>query len=120
MKQRCQRSPRNRALECPNVDDIHIRTAGVDDAAVIVEIYNQGIEDRIATFETELRSAEDQQAWLQAIAGRYPAVVAQIDSEIIGWAGAGPYREARMLSGHRRVFDVQFVAIGEAEAWVIC
>ena len=99
MKQRCQRNRRNRALERPSVDGMHIRTASVEDAAAIAEIYNQGIEDRVATYETRRRSAEDQQAWLQAIAGRYPAVVAQIDGEIIGWAGAGPYRERECYRG---------------------
>ena len=99
MKQRCQRNRRNRALERPNVDGIHIRTASVDDAAAIAEIYNQGIEERVATFETERRSADDQRAWLKAIAGRYPSVVAQIDGEIIGWAGAGPYRERECYRG---------------------
>jgi L-amino acid N-acyltransferase YncA len=59
----------------------------------------QGIEDRVATFETELRSAEDQQACLQAIAGRYPAVVAQTNGEIIGWAGAGTYRDRECYRG---------------------
>jgi len=82
-----------------NVDDIHIRTASIEDAAAIAEIYNQGIEDRVATFETELRSAEDQQAWLRSIVDRYPAVVAQIDGEIIGWAGAGPYRDRECYRG---------------------
>ena len=99
MKQRCQRNPRNRAFERPNVDGIHIRNATLDDSAAIAEIYNQGIEDRVATFETALRSAEDQRAWLQANAGHYPAVVAQIDSEIIGWAGAGPYRDRECYRG---------------------
>ena len=99
MKQRCQRNRRNRALERPNVDGIHIRTASVDDAAAIAEIYNQGIEERVATFETERRSADDQRAWLKAIAGRYPGVVAQIDGAIIGWAGAGPYRERECYRG---------------------
>ena len=99
MKQPCQRNRHNRARERPNVDGIHIRTASVDDAAAIAEIYNQGIEERVATFETERRSADDQRAWLKAIAGRYPGVVAQIDGEIIGWAGAGPYRERECYRG---------------------
>jgi L-amino acid N-acyltransferase YncA len=99
VKQQSQPSPRNRELEAPNVGGIHIRSASVDDAAAIAEIYNQGIEDRVATYETELRSAEDQQAWLQAIADSYPTVVAQLDDEIIGWAGAGPYRDRECYRG---------------------
>ena len=91
MKQRYQRNQLNRALERSTVGGIHIRAATLDDAAAIAEIYNQGIEDRIATFETELRSAEEQHAWLRSIAGRYPAVVVESDGEIVGWAGAGPY-----------------------------
>jgi phosphinothricin acetyltransferase len=71
----------------------------MEDASAIAEIYNQGIEDRVATYETKRRSAEDQQAWLEAIAGSYPAVVAQIDGEIIGWASAGPYRERECYRG---------------------
>ena len=99
MKQRSQLNLYNRAHERPDLDGVHIRTAIADDAAAIAEIYNQGIEDRVATYETRLRSAGDQQAWLRAIAGRYPAVVAQIDGEIIGWAGAGPYRDRECYRG---------------------
>jgi L-amino acid N-acyltransferase YncA len=98
VKQQSQPNRHNRALE-HKVGGILIRVASVDDAAAIAEIYNQGIEDRVATYETKRRSAEDQQAWLQAIAGRYPAVVAQIDGEIIGWAAAGPYRDRECYRG---------------------
>ena len=52
-----------------------------------------------ATYETEPRSAEEQQAWLRAIADHYPAVVAQIDGEIVGWTGAGPYRARECYRG---------------------
>jgi L-amino acid N-acyltransferase YncA len=93
VKQRSQLNQHNRAFERQKVNEIQIRLATMADAAAIAEIYNQGIEDRVATYETEPRSTEDQQRWLQSIAGRYPAVVAQIDGEIIGWAGAGPYRD---------------------------
>ena len=85
--------------ERPNVDGMRIRTASAGDAAAIAEIYNQGIEDRVATYETKPRSAEDQQAWLDAIAGRYPAIVALIDGKIIAWAGAGPYRHRECYRG---------------------
>ena len=81
------------------MEHIHIRSARIDDAAAIAEIYNQGIRERVATYETTLRSAGDQRAWLQSINGRYPAVVAQIEDEVIGWAGAGPYRDRECYRG---------------------
>jgi L-amino acid N-acyltransferase YncA len=99
VKQRYQRNRRNRALEVQKAHGVHIRIATLDDAAAIAEIYNQGIADRVATFETEPRSAGDQLEWLRSIAGRYPAVVVQIDGEIIGWAGAGPYRDRECYQG---------------------
>jgi len=99
VKQRCQRSRRNRAAKAAKANGVEVRNAILDDAAPIAEIYNQGIDDRIATYETKRRSPEDQRAWLQTIVGRYPAVVALIDGKIIGWAGAGAYRERECYRG---------------------
>jgi phosphinothricin acetyltransferase len=78
---------------------MHIRTTSIGDAAAIAEIYNQGIEDRVATFETQPRTAEDQVDWLRSFTGRYPAVIAEIDGQIVGWAGAGRYRTRECYRG---------------------
>jgi L-amino acid N-acyltransferase YncA len=78
---------------------VTVRDATEADAAVIAEIYNQGIEDRIATFETEWRSAEDRLAWLRSVSGRYPVIVAEAVGAVVGWAGAGPYRSRECYRG---------------------
>jgi L-amino acid N-acyltransferase YncA len=41
------------------VTDYRVRAATAADADAICRIYNQGIEDRIATLETELRTPEE-------------------------------------------------------------
>lgn len=43
--------------------EIVVRVANLGDAPAIVRIYNQGIERRIATFETRLRTPEDIVGW---------------------------------------------------------
>ena len=57
--------------------DMTARPATPADAPAIREIYNQGIEDRIATFETAPRSTDDVEAWFD---GRHP-IVSVIDAE---------------------------------------
>jgi rhodanese-related sulfurtransferase len=54
-----------------------VRLADIQDAADIARIYNQGIEDRIATFETEPRTPEDSARLLAERGDRYPTVVVE-------------------------------------------
>lgn len=54
------------------------RSATSADAAAIADIYNQGIEDRIATFETRLRTVEDVAAWFDGV---HPIIVAEEDGK---------------------------------------
>ena len=68
------------------------RLATHEDAAAIARIYNQGIEERIATFETEPRTPEDIERLLSAREGRYPTVVVERGGEVVAWASAGSYR----------------------------
>jgi phosphinothricin acetyltransferase len=73
------------------------RPAAPDDAEAIARIYNEGIEDRLATFETEPRSAGDVAGWL---AQGFPLVVAEDDSgEVVAWASAPPYRPRAAYAG---------------------
>jgi phosphinothricin acetyltransferase len=69
-----------------------VRLAVAADAAAIARIYNQGIEDRIATFETEPRTTADIERLLEQRLGRYPAVVVERGGQVVAWASAGLYR----------------------------
>jgi L-amino acid N-acyltransferase YncA len=75
------------------------RLATPADATAIAAIYNEGIADRIATFETEARTREQIAAGLAEKGDRFPTVVAERDGQVVAWAGAGPYRSRPAYSG---------------------
>jgi L-amino acid N-acyltransferase YncA len=76
-----------------------IRSAEPADADAIAAIYNQGIADRGATFETTLRRAGDVAGWLDGQA-RYPVLVASHeDGRVLGWAALSRYRERACYAG---------------------
>jgi len=73
-------------MEPVNTAALHVRDATLADAAAIARIYNQGIEDRVATLETELRTPEERRAWLSERGPRHPVLVAEDGTGIAGWA----------------------------------
>jgi len=75
------------------------RLANADDAATIAAIYNEGIADRIATFETEPRTAQEIAAQLADKSARYPTVVVERDGHVVAWASAGAYRTRAAYAG---------------------
>jgi L-amino acid N-acyltransferase YncA len=75
---------------------MQIRCATPNDAAEIAKIYNQGIEDRVATFETRPRSVEDIQAWFDGI---HPVLVVENDSKIIAFASTSAYSDRECYAG---------------------
>jgi L-amino acid N-acyltransferase YncA len=77
---------------------ITIREAVEQDAAVLAGIYNQGIDERGATFETELRSADDMAAKI-AERERYPLLVITEGDTVLGWAGLSAYRPRGCYAG---------------------
>ena len=68
---------------------ITTRRATQADAGAIARIYNQGIEDRIATFETRARTAEDVAGWFDGV---HPIVVVEDTGQIAGFASTSSYR----------------------------
>ncbi|MBI2160969.1 MAG: N-acetyltransferase [Candidatus Rokubacteria bacterium] len=74
-----------------------VRPATAGDAEAICRIYNQGIEDRVATLETELRTPEERRQWLASRGARHPVIVAEnAAGEVVGWGSLNVFnpREA--------------------------
>ncbi|MDQ3693893.1 MAG: arsinothricin resistance N-acetyltransferase ArsN1 [Chloroflexota bacterium] len=69
-----------------------IRQATVADAPAIAHIYNQGIEDRVATLETQFRTAAERAEWIAARGRRHPVLVAvNGDGVVGGWGSLNPF-----------------------------
>jgi L-amino acid N-acyltransferase YncA len=77
--------------------DVSIRRAEAGDAARIAEIYNQGLEDRLATFETQQATRERAEEWI----AESLVLVLDTDETIAGWAKAGPYTDHAYYEGVR-------------------
>ncbi|HEX9819683.1 MAG TPA: arsinothricin resistance N-acetyltransferase ArsN1 family A [Methylomirabilota bacterium] len=75
------------------------RLARPDDAPAIAAIYNEGIADRLATFETEPRTPAQIAAQLADKGERFPTVVVERDGRVVAWAGAGAYRSRPAYAG---------------------
>src|SRR5215469_37579 len=81
---------------------LRTRAATIADAAPIAEIYNQGIVDRVATFETESRAAAQIEEWLT---GRNLVMVAKTaEMGVVAFAASFPY--SRRPCYHRRIFGL--------------
>ena len=72
------------------------RRATPADAPMIAHIYNEGIADRVATFETSPRAAEEIQAWFD---GAHPIVVVEDEQAIVAFASTSTYRPRACYAG---------------------
>lgn len=84
------------------------RAASPEDAEAIVRIYNEGIEERIATFETSPRTAREIQAWFD---GTHPVVVVEEEGRVISFANTTAYSHRACYSG---VAEFSVYTAGEA------
>jgi len=89
--------------------DLKVRKAIALDAKAISEIYNQAIEERMATFETEPRTESDFSKSIVEHNERHPILVALKSRKdemalgtheaIVGWASISTYRPRSCYSG---------------------
>ena len=77
--------------------DFRARPATAHDAAAISRIYNEGIADRLGTFETQPRTPEDVGRWFD---GTHPIVVIEgAGREVVAFASTGTYRPRDCYAG---------------------
>jgi L-amino acid N-acyltransferase YncA len=78
------------------MQDDSVRRARLTDAHGIARVYNQGIEDRVATFETRLRTDAEIEQWLH---GRHPIVVCTRGDAVTAFASTSAYRDRACYAG---------------------
>ena len=84
-------------------DPIPIRPAEPRDLPAITRIYDHAVRHGTASFEIEPPDEREIARRYEALrAGGYPYLVAELDTEIAGYAYAGPYRAARPIAGASR------------------
>jgi phosphinothricin acetyltransferase len=73
------------------------RSATPDDSSDISRIYNAGIEDRLGTFETRARTAQDVRGWFD---GRHPIIVVEDHlGQVVAFASTSRYRARDCYDG---------------------
>lgn len=77
-------------------DSLIARKGTYSDIPRVLEIYNQGILERTATFETRLRAEEDIRPWVDS---KYPFVIVESDGRVDAFSVAFPYSTRDCYSG---------------------
>src|SRR5687767_15953947 len=73
------------------------RSASPDDAPILAQIYNEGIEDRVGTFETRPRTVQEVLAWFDGV---HPIIVVESEGEgVIAFASTSSYRSRECYAG---------------------
>lgn len=76
------------------------RYAQVSDIPAITKAYNDGIEDRVATLETALRTDKDMEHWLTSRSDRHKVIVVEDENgEVYGWASLNVFNSRCCYSG---------------------
>lgn len=71
---------------------IEIRTATINDAPRLLEIYGYYVRETAISFEYEVPSVEEFQERVERTLARYPYLVLEEDGRVLGYAYASPFK----------------------------
>jgi len=80
-----------------------IRKATLEDLGCITKIYNDAILYTVATFDTDQKTMEEQEAWFKNHDENHAVVVAEENGSISGWASLSKYSDRCAYSGTAEV-----------------
>lgn len=83
---------RNRPLTMPGTGEVVIRAAQRRDAEGIRRIYNHYVNESTTLFDMVPRTLDEQVQWIDEHSGGHPALVAELDGEIVGFASLSAFR----------------------------
>ena len=72
---------------------LKIRKAKLTDLKEITKIYNEAILKTVATFDTEIKSLQEQKIWFESHGLKNPIIVAEQNGIIIGWASLSQWSD---------------------------
>lgn len=97
------------------MDGFTVRRAKGDDSAEVTLIYNAGIDERVATFNTTHVATEDRREKIENGGDKYPVFVAETEGgKIAGWGRSLPIVLESATRGLER-FRYTCVAIAEGK-----
>jgi L-amino acid N-acyltransferase len=70
---------------------LSVRRADASDLPAIVEIYNQGVEDGVASCDLSATDTDGKKEWFAAHGDPYAVWVAEQGGLIVGWISLSPY-----------------------------
>lgn len=95
---------------------VSVRRASAQDVPAIASIYNQGIEDGVATLEYAPKTLAEMGRWFEAHDERYAVLAACAADEVVGWASLNSYSH-RCASTALRTSRSTSAGIGAIAAW---
>jgi phosphinothricin acetyltransferase len=70
-----------------------IRKATTKDLMEITIIYNEAIMKTVATFDTELKTIDEQKKWFERHGPKNPIIVAELNKKVVGWAALSEWSD---------------------------